>query len=103
MKAKPAVNSLTSLEDFKSHNFGPKGSASRNEYEKEFLEFKMGVLLQEAREGQGLTQEQLAHKVGTSKSYISKIENNVKEAKLSTLRKIVEKGLGMQLTLTITP
>ena len=103
MEAKKKINSLTTLEAFKDFNFGERGTPSRIEYEKEFPEFRMGVLLQQAREGQGLTQEQLAQKVGTSKSYISKIENNVKEAKLSILRKIGEQGLGMHLTLTITP
>ena len=48
-----------------------------------------------------MTQEQLAEKVGTTKSYISKIENNDKEARLSTLSKIVEQGFGGTLKLTI--
>ena len=51
-------------------------------------------MLQEARLKKGLTQQQLADKVGTTKSYISKIENNVKEARISTLKKIVELGFG---------
>jgi len=48
-----------------------------------------------------LTQEELAAKVGTTKSYISKIENNVKEVRISTLQKIVEIGLGGQVQLSI--
>jgi transcriptional regulator with XRE-family HTH domain len=48
-----------------------------------------------------LTQQELAEKVGTTKSYISKLENNVKEVRLSTLQKIVELGLGGQLELSI--
>jgi transcriptional regulator with XRE-family HTH domain len=48
-----------------------------------------------------LTQQQLAEKVGTTKSYISKLENNVKEVRLSTLQKIVELGLDGQLELSI--
>lgn len=48
-----------------------------------------------------MTQEELANKVGTSKSYISKIENNIKEVRISTLMKIVELGLGRQLQLSI--
>jgi transcriptional regulator with XRE-family HTH domain len=44
----------------------------------------------------GMTQEQLAEKVGTSKSYISKIENNIKEARISKLQKIIELGFGGQ-------
>ncbi len=48
----------------------------------------------------GMTQQELADKVGTTKSYISKIENNVKEARISTLQKIVELGFGGQLELS---
>ena len=49
----------------------------------------------------GLTQEQLAEKVGTTKSYISKIENNLKEVRISTLQKIIELGFGARLELNI--
>lgn len=48
-----------------------------------------------------MTQEELAVKCGTNKRYISKIENDVKEVRLSTLQKIVEQGLGGQLELSI--
>jgi len=48
-----------------------------------------------------LTQAELADKVGTTKSYISKIENNIKEVRFSTLKRIVELGLGGQLELSI--
>ena len=57
--------------------------------------------LQELRKSRGLTQEELAKIVGTSKAYISKIENNIKEVRFSTLQKIVELGLGGQLQLSI--
>ena len=63
--------------------------------------FKIGVMLQQARLEKGLTQEELADKVGTTKSYISKIENNIKEARISTLQKIVELGFGGHLDLSI--
>ena len=48
-----------------------------------------------------MTQEELAEKCGTNKGYISKIENNVKEVRLSTLQRIVEIGLGGHLDLSI--
>ena len=51
-------------------------------------------MIQEARLQKGLTQEELAQKAGTTKSYISKIENNVKEARFSTLQKIVFQHIG---------
>lgn len=49
----------------------------------------------------GMTQEQLAEKVGTTKSYISKIENNIKEARISTLQKIIELCFGGRLELNV--
>ncbi|MDL2306369.1 helix-turn-helix transcriptional regulator [Bacteroides sp. OttesenSCG-928-D19] len=61
----------------------------------------MSVLLKEARLERGLTQEQLAKKVGTSKGYISKLENHINEVKFSTLQKIVEIGLGGHLDVSI--
>ena len=48
-----------------------------------------------------MTQEEFAEKVGTTKSYISKLENNIKEVRISTLKKIVELGLGGELELSI--
>ena len=92
---------LQTLEEFKVKNYGKRGTKKRDELEAGYEFFKIGVLLQEARLEKGLTQEELAEKVGTTKSYISKIENNIKEARISTLQKIVELGLGGHLDLSI--
>ena len=48
-----------------------------------------------------MTQQQLADKVGTTKSYISKFENNIKEARISTLQKIIEVGFNGHLELSV--
>ncbi|QOR73196.1 helix-turn-helix transcriptional regulator [Cruoricaptor ignavus] len=93
--------SLTSLEEFKTKNFGEAGSEDRNELETGYQNFKIGAMIQQARLEKGLTQQQLAEKVGTTKSYISKIENDIKEARISTLQKIVKEGFGGQLDLSI--
>jgi ribosome-binding protein aMBF1 (putative translation factor) len=93
-------NTLT-LEQFKDKHYGKRGTAKRDELEEGYENFKIGALIHEARIEKGLTQEELAEKVGTTKSYISKIENNVKEVRISTLQKIVEIGLGGQLQLSI--
>ena len=58
-------------------------------------------MLQEARKKKGLTQEELAIKIGTTKSYISKIENDIKEIRLSNLLKLVEVGFDGKLELNI--
>ena len=62
---------------------------------------RLGVLLEEARLKLGMTQEELAEKCGTNKSYISRIENNASDIRLSTLMKIIQQGLGGQLKLTL--
>lgn len=89
------------LDEFKDKNYGKRGTKAREELEAGYENFKIGALIQEARLEKGLTQEQLAVKVGTSKSYISKIENNIKEARLSTLQKIVELRLEGHLDVSI--
>lgn len=94
-------DNLLTLEDFKEIHFGKSGTPKRDELEAGYENFKIGAMLQEARLEKGLTQEQLAKKIGTTKSYISKIENDIKEVRLSTLRKIVELGLGGELKLNI--
>lgn len=92
---------IRTLEEFTSKHFGKKGTPKRDKLEKGYTEFKLGTLIHEARLEKGMTQEQLADKCGTNKAYISKVENNIKDVRLSTLRKIVEIGLDGQLQLTI--
>lgn len=94
-------NSLITLEQFKDKHYGKRGTAKRDELEAGYENFKIGAMIQEARLERGLTQKELAEKVGTTKSYISKIENNIKEARISTLQKIIQLGLGGHLELSI--
>ena len=94
-------SNLTSLDDFISKHHGKGGTERREEFEAGYEVFKLGSLLHEARLAKGLTQEELAAKVGKNKSYISKIENDIKEVRLSTLQKIVKVGLGGKVNLTI--
>lgn len=94
-------SNIMTLDQFKDKNYGKRGTKKRDELEAGYENFKIGVLIYEARLEKGLTQEQLAAKVGTTKSYISKIENNIKEVRLSTLQKIVELGLDGHLELSI--
>ncbi len=99
MKAKR--DKLKTLDQFKEKHYGKRGTKKRDALESGYDNFKIGVLIHDARLEQGLTQEELAEKVGTTKSYISKIENNIKEVRISTLQRIVELGLGGQLQLSI--
>lgn len=93
--------SLVTLEEFKDNNYGKRGTKKRDELEAGYDLFKIGALIHDTRIELGMTQEELADKVGTTKSYISKIENNLKEARISTLQKIVELGFGGHLELSI--
>ncbi len=94
-------NSMTTLHQFKDQQYGKVGTAKRDELDAGYENFKIGAMIHDARLEKGLTQEELAEKTGTTKSYISKIENNVKEARFSTLQKIVELGFGGHLELSI--
>ena len=93
---------LTSFADHLDQEYGKRGTKKREAYEQEFEAFKIGALIQELREQQSLTQEQLAEKCGTTKSYISRIENNASDIRLSTLMRIVRDGLGGHLKLTLS-
>lgn len=94
-------NNLMTIEEFKEKNYVVRGTKVRDVLEAGYESFKIGTLIHETRLQMGMTQEQLAEKVGTTKSYISKIENNIKEARISTLQKIVELGFGGRLELKI--
>jgi ribosome-binding protein aMBF1 (putative translation factor) len=94
-------DNIMTLDQFKDKHYGQRGTEKRDKLETEYETFKIGALIHEARIEKGLTQAELAEKVGTTKSYISKIENNVKEVRLSTLQKIIKLGLGGELQLSI--
>jgi len=89
------------LDQFVEDQYGKTGTSKRDKFEKGYEDFKLGFLIQQARIEKGMTQEELALKCGTNKGYISKIENDVKEVRISTLQKIVELGLGGHLDLSI--
>jgi DNA-binding XRE family transcriptional regulator len=90
--------------DFDQHiekQYGKRGTAKRETFEEGFEAYKLGIMLQEMRKNQGLTQEQLAQKCGTTKNYISRIENNASDIRLSTLLRIIREGLGGHLRLNV--
>jgi DNA-binding XRE family transcriptional regulator len=80
--------------------YGKIGTESRNKYEEKAQMFIISEMLKEARHQAKMTQEQLAIKAGTKKSYISKIENAKGNIQLSTLIRIFEKGLNRKIGLT---
>ncbi len=98
---KPKVKSLTSFEEHLDKKYGKRGTPSREKYEQEFEAFKIGVLIQEARKKKKLTQEELALRVGTTKNYISRIENDASDIRLATLMRIVRDGLGGRIKFSV--
>ncbi len=87
--------------DFIDQKYGKRGTPKRERWQQGFENFRLGVMLEEARTKLGMTQEELANKCGTNKSYISRIENDASDIRLSTLRKIIHNGLGGTLKLTL--
>ena len=69
-------------------------------FESGYREFEIGVLLRQAREDAGLTQEQLAAKIQTKKTAISRLENHAEDIKLSTLQKVA-RALGKDLQVSL--
>lgn len=97
MGAKPKI---TKLEDHIDEMYGKRGEKRRAEFEREYEAFKLGFILQELRETEGLTQQQLAERCGTTKNYISRIENDASDIRLSTIMRIFYEGFGKRLRLT---
>lgn len=92
---------LTSFEDLLDQQYGKRGNPKREKFEEGFEAFRLGVMIQELRKENGMTQEQLAEKCGTTKTYISRIENNASDIRLSTLMRIVREGFGGHLKLSV--
>ena len=93
--------STRSWKDIKDEVYGKKGTSRRDELERDFESFKIGLLLKKAREEKHLTQEQLAELVDKKRTYISRIENDGSNITLKTLFDIVEKGLGGKVNISI--
>ena len=100
MKNKENKN-LTSFSDHLDKQYGRRGTKEREIFEEGFEAFKLGVMIQELRKQNGLTQSQLAEKCGTTKNYISRIENNASDIRLSTLMRIISDGFGGHLRMNV--
>lgn len=85
----------------KDEIYGEKGTSRRDELDRDFESFKIGLILKKAREEKKMTQEQLADLVDKNRAYISRIENNGSNMTLKTLHEIVEKGLGGKVKISI--
>jgi DNA-binding XRE family transcriptional regulator len=97
---KDAIMNCSNLNELLNVEFGNVGTAEREEFDKETEAFCLAQTLKEERKRAGLTQEELAEKIGTKKTYISRIENGKADIQLGTLFRIFE-GLGKRVSLTI--
>ena len=90
-----------SWKEIKDTVYGKKGTERRDELDRDFESFKIGLLLRNAREEKKLTQEQLGVLIDKKRTYISRVENNGSNLTLKTLFDIVEKGLGGKVNISI--
>jgi len=95
-----ALMNCSSLDELLDVEFGKVGSETREEFDRETEAFCLAQTLKEERKRAGLTQEELAEKIGTKKTYISRLENGKADIQLGTLFRIFE-GLGRRVSLTI--
>ena len=95
------MKNITKFEDLLTDKYGAKGTPSRDKFDADSLAFRLGVMLKEARKEAKLTQEELAERTGTKKSYISRIERGLSDIQISTYYKLIEIGLGKNLNITI--
>lgn len=90
----------SNLDELLNAEFGNIGTTSREAFDRETEAFCLAQTLKEERLRAGLTQEQLAEKIGTKKTYISRIENGKADVQLNTLFRIFS-GLGRRISVTV--
>jgi len=96
------MENVTDFENILIQKYGKKGTAKRDKYDADSLAFRLGVMLKEERKKAHMTQEELAERTGTKKSYISRIERGLSDIQVSTYCKLIEQGLGKHLNISIT-
>ena len=90
-------NSMTTFDEYLDDVYGKEGSKERTEFEIRAKAFAIGEMIKEERRHANLTQQELADKIGSKKSYISRIERGYSDIQLSTLFKVMEQGLGKRI------
>lgn len=98
---KEGIKKAKTFDELLDLKYGAVGTPVRDEYEAKANYHVICEMLKDARKEANITQEQLAEKIGTKKSYISRLENGKADIQLSTLFKIFETGLGREVRLTI--
>ena len=92
---------ITTFEEHLEKKYGKIGTKSRTDFDIKAKAFAIGEIIKDERKQAKMTQEQLAQKTGTKKSFISRIENGHSDIQLSTLYKLIEQGLGKRIEFSI--
>jgi len=95
------MKNITTFDEHLDLRYGKTGTEKRTEFEIKAKAFAIGEILRDARKEAHMTQEELAKKTGTRKSFISRIENGHSDIQLSTLYRLVEIGFGKRVNLSI--
>lgn len=98
---KENIRNAKNFDELLEAKYGKIGTENRDNFEEKAQYFVISEMLKDARKEANMTQEQLAEKVGTKKSYISRLENGKCDIQLSTLYRIFEFGLGKRVNLII--
>ena len=96
------MKNIITFDEHLDQRYGKIGTKKRTEFEIKSKAFAIGEILRDARKEAQMTQEELAKKTGTRKSFISRIENGHSDIQLSTLYRLVEIGFGKRVSLTIS-
>jgi HTH-type transcriptional regulator / antitoxin HipB len=92
---------ITTFEEYLDETYGKVGTKTRADFDIKAKSFAIGEIIKEERRLAKMTQEELAKRTGTRKSFISRIENGHSDIQLSTLYRLIEQGLGKKINLSI--
>ena len=92
---------ITTFEEHLEKRYGKIGTKTRTDFDIKAKAFAIGEIIKDERKLAKMTQEELAKRTGTRKSFISRIENGHSDIQLSTLYKLIEQGLGKKINLSI--
>ena len=89
------------INEYFDQKYGIRGSNGRRDFEQKAEAYMVAELVKESRKKANMTQEQLAKKLNVNRAYISKIERASSDIRISTLRRIIETGLGGKLHINV--
>ena len=99
---KEEIKNANTLDELLDIKYGKVGTPIRDAYDAKANYFVISEMLKKARKEANITQEELAQRIGTKKSYISRLENGKVDIQLSTLFRIFETGLGRKIYFSIS-